>query len=169
MNTLTKQGNTIKETSVSVSGASHNHGEYTGYTQPTFKGTEVTSKGASTETVTISDPGHRHPQNIPSPSNVDWEAMVSNTKTGGGVSGRTNDGSVASPVTNRYRISTNSVATGITAKHPHTHKVTASGTVENHRHSITSSGDLSMSGTIGNGNTETRPDNYTIKVWKRTA
>lgn len=51
----------------------------------------------------------------------------------------------------------------------HTHKVTASGTVGNHRHSISSSGSLSMSGTIGSGNTETRPGNYTVKIWKRTA
>lgn len=38
-----------------------------------------------------------------------------------------------------------------------------------HTHPISNSGNLSMSGTIGSGNTETRPENYTIRVWKRTA
>ena len=32
-----------------------------------------------------------------------------------------------------------------------------------------SSGVLTMSGTIGAGNTETRPENYTFKIWKRIA
>jgi len=38
-----------------------------------------------------------------------------------------------------------------------------------HTHSIPDSGNLTMTGTIGAENTETRPKNYTIRVWKRIA
>ena len=59
----------------------------------------------------------------------------------------------------------------------HTHSVTAKGTVDNHRHAISSSGSLSMSGTftpegsvtVGAGDSETRPDNYSYVIWKRIA
>ena len=41
----------------------------------------------------------------------------------------------------------------------HGHSVSASGTADNHRHSIDYDG--------SSDDTESRPDNFTIRIWKR--
>ena len=41
----------------------------------------------------------------------------------------------------------------------HSHSVSASGTADNHRHSISYNGSST--------DQESRPDNFTIKIWKR--
>lgn len=39
----------------------------------------------------------------------------------------------------------------------------------NHSHTFTPSVNDDISVTLGNGDTETRPKNFTTKIWKRTA
>lgn len=131
--------------SVSVTGASHNHGGYTGYTQPTFSGTEGD--------ISVSGGDHRHKDGTESTANASGNFGVQTPGYGGvHYTGYSGDLSLSG-------------------------KFTPKGTVQNHRHSITSSGSLSMSGTftpegsvtVGAGDSETRPDNYSYVIWKRIA
>ncbi len=207
--------------SVSVSGASHNHGGDTGYTQPTFTGTAVTSGAnnrghthsvgahshpinsgntstSGTETtvgfrgvsvdVTITDPGHTHTvqniYNLRSNAGGDGSQHYFDHRSGassGSADLTTNTTGITAKVTAKgylYGKTDNSTAfnSGDESQN-HTHSVTANGTVQNHRHTISSSGTLSMSGdytpagsvTIGAGDSETRPDNYSYVIWKRIA
>ena len=74
-----------------------------------FTGSAVTSGGASTNTVTIIDPGHSH--------------------TGHFGTSEGNRGSDYSNLPVGYTTTTGTAKTGITATHAHTHSVTAAGTV----------------------------------------
>jgi len=140
--------------------AYHNHsftpaGSISIKTNPTFTGTAVTSGGASTETVTITDPGHKHTS-----SKVNYGSAKMGVDSWGQTNGWTQSGPTFTD--------TSSATTGITAKHAHTHSVTADGTI--------SGGAYTFTGTAGNtgynGNSsikETRPSNYSYVIWKRIA
>ena len=97
----------------------------------TFTGTAVDTGNTSNSTVSITDPGHTH---------------AGHFGTGEG-----NRGGSYSAVPTGYTTTTGSAKTGITAKHEHTHSVTAKGT------------------NSSSGGDESRPFNFTIKVWKRIA
>lgn len=104
----------------------------------TFTGSAVTSGGASTETVTITDPGHRH------------KALMSGGS--GSLTGATI--SLIQSKINQINTYIQSETTGITAKHAHTHSVTASGT----------------NSATGGGEAHDNMPPYIVKYcWERTA
>ena len=217
---------------ISVSGASHSHDSYTGYTQPTFTGTTVTSTANSRDHTHGID-AHSHTINSGNTSTSGTKTTVgfrgiqaitestintdnTNAKTltgsitGGTGFGKYDSGSATGiftvtgnglrattesgtgnkytiDATHRHQITPTGYLYGKTdtldafnsggESQDHTHDVTPKGTVQNHRHTISSSGTLSMSGTytpagsvtIGAGDSETRPDNYSYVIWKRIA
>ena len=128
--TLTKQASQNLSHSHTVE--AHDHGGYTGYTQPTFSGTKI-----SNQRVGI---GKSANTNL-TPTGV---FSFSGTGTGG---------------SNLMCNSDNNDSRGLYMNY------TPSGTVQNHRHTIESASPA----TDSNGGTEARPENYTVKVWKRTA
>lgn len=141
--------------SVSVTGASHNHGGYTGYTQPAFSGTAVDTdeKGeGSINRINYNNSSDPTYSGVLSYTAQPYDSQVGST-------GSSSTGKMELKIAN------------------HKHSVTPKGTVENHRHTISNSGTLSMSGdytpagnvTVGAGDSETRPDNYSYVIWKRIA
>lgn len=180
---FTPSGSVSVTTNPTFTGSEHSHtytpaGSVSVTTNPTFTGTAVTSGGASTETVTITDPGHTHTvQNI--------RSMVSNAS---------GDGSQhffdhrSGTVSGSADLTTNK--TGITAKHAHTHSVTAKGTISGGAYKFTgtqatlkatqggtiSGGAYSFTGTAGTtdakgggGAHENMPPYIVKYCWERTA
>ncbi len=75
-----------------------------------------------------------------------------------------------SSISNRKAVETDSATVTIsgTCTGNHTHKVTAKGTISGGAYTF--SGTASNTGYNGDSEkTECRPDNYTVKLWKRTA
>lgn len=123
--TLTKQASQNLSHSHTVE--AHDHGGYTGNTQPTFSGTNVNGSAGSYK------PSMR---------------------------------GVNSPFSAGSYIGTNFMTNGSSNETRQLNfSYTPSGTVQNHRHTIESASPA----TDSNGGTEARPENYTVKVWKRTA
>lgn len=123
--TLTKQASQNLSHSHTVE--AHDHGGYTGYTQPTFSGSNVNVSAGSYK------PSMR---------------------------------AVSSPFTAGSYINANFMTNGSSNETRQLNfNYTPSGTVQNHRHTIESASPA----TDSNGGTEARPENYTVKVWKRTA
>lgn len=128
--TLTKQASQNLAHSHTVE--AHDHGGYTGYTQPTFSGTKISNQRVGLGKY--------------SGTNLTPTGVFSMSGTGTGSSNMMCNGD-------------NNDSRGVYMNY------TPSGTVQNHRHTIESASPA----TDSIGGTEARPENYTVKVWKRTA